>query len=128
MANSFTIEVRENYIYVRILAEQASIELSEQIIQIVTQTCDEHNCYNVLGESFSTKPMSNSHMAKHKHIFAELDTAKRPRIAWVNHDKSVAESAKFGLMLLKKNGLVEGFQFKTVREALDWLLNEKPDA
>ncbi len=124
MAEGFTIEKRDNYIYVRIEAEQASAEFSRRFFGAIAQACQEHNCYNILGESFATKPMSTTEAFEHAEIFREVGITPRHRLAWVTHAKPVADQARFVEMVLKNRGLVTGFLFDTMDEACDWLLGQ----
>ncbi len=126
MAEGFTIEKRENHIYVRIEAEQASAEFSRQFFSAIAAACQEHNCYNVLGESFATRPMSTTEAFEHAEIFREVGITPRHRLAWVSHTKPVAEQARFVELVLKNRGLITGFLFETMEQAHQWLLGKQP--
>ena len=126
MDEDFKIEKRENYIYIRLVAEQASLERFRLVFSDVAKACDEHDCYNILGESFANKPMSITHNAQLKQVFSESGLSTRHRIAWVSHNKQVLETAKFAAMVLTKNGLATAQVFKNTDDACAWLMSEKP--
>jgi len=126
MPEDFLVEKREDHIYAAIYAQQNTYRLSRRLFTRVVALCEAHDCYDVLVESFATKPMTASDAFNHTKIFEEVGITLDYRIAWVAHVRGVARQARTAEMVLKKRGLLNGRVFNSLDEAKLWLLNEGP--
>ena len=101
-----------------------SYDASLELWQHIAATCKEHNCYNILGESFTTQALTPMEAYDHIKIFELAGITFKHRIAWVNHSKETVDSTKFAETVLKNRGLINGQVFPTVEEAKQWLLKD----
>ncbi len=127
MDADYIIEKRADYIYIKLVANEASLERFRKVFHDAAKACKEHNCYNILGESIATVPMSITHNAQLKQVFSDNGYTPRHHIAWVSHDKEVLETAKFATMFLTKHGVATAQAFKNTDDALQWLRSRQPE-
>ena len=98
------------------------IAYARELWRNIVETCQKHDCYNVLGLSYAENPMPILDGYAHAEMFRELDVTGRYRIAWVEHDPVARENTDFVETVLFNRGL-PGRSFATQAEARDWLLN-----
>lgn len=89
----------------------------------IRDACVEHNCFNVLGLSNSTKYLSVSEGYDTAKVFTQLGITAKYRIAWVELNPIVLEDAYFIETVLKNRGFPGRF-FANASEAKAWLLRE----
>jgi len=123
MRDEIVIECEGDYIHVR-QSGRDSYEISLDLWRRVVAACEEHQCFNVLGENFSTESVSMMDAYDHDKIFARAGVTLRHRIAWVHHDPGTIEPTRFIETVLRNRGMVNGYLFATVEEAKRWLLGE----
>jgi hypothetical protein len=123
MCDEVVIEYEGDYVHVRQYGRD-SYEISLDLWRRVVAACEEHQCFNVLGESFSTDTVSTMHAYDHGEIFEMAGVTVRHRIAWVHHDPATIETVRFIETVLKNRGLANGYVFSNVEDAKRWLLGE----
>jgi len=121
MCDEVVIEYEGDYIHV-CQSGRDSYEISLDLWQRVVAACEEHQCFNILGESTSTEAVSVMHAYDHDKIFAIAGVTVRHRIAWVHHDPATFESVRFIETVLKNRGMANGYLFSNVEDAKRWLL------
>jgi hypothetical protein len=98
MSHEITVEFKGDHIHARHTGT-ASYEISLAFWHSIAQACEEHHCYNILGES---------------------DHANG--VAWVNHNPSHGWIFDIIESVMKERFVANGHVFKTVVEAKKWLL------
>lgn len=88
----------------------------------VAATCDQHECYNVLGIANTTTPVEAVDGYDLPMIFRELRIGQHYRIAWVEQKQDSRDVLEFVVTVLKNRGL-PGRLFDTEAEARQWLLD-----
>jgi len=131
MNKHITIEYKGGYIHAR-QSGPDSYEASLELWQRIVAACEEHHCFNVLGETFTTIQLSTMEAFDHIEIFKLAGVTLKHRIAWVHHSDDPNRTMEFTETVLKNRGLVHGGLFPTVDKAMEWLLGDsmdnKPDA
>jgi hypothetical protein len=123
MRDEIVIEHEGDYVHVRQYGRD-SYEISLDLWRRVVAACEEHQCFNVLGENFSTDSFSMMDAYDHGKIFQIAGVTLRHRIAWVHHDPGTIEPTRFAETVLKNRGLANGYLFTNVEDAKRWLLGE----
>nr|NQU90861.1 hypothetical protein [Bacteroidota bacterium] len=90
----------------------------------IVAACDQYQCYNILGESFTEKSLSTIDCYDHAKIFKIVGVSFKHRVAWVHHTEDPEGTAEFIDLVLKNRGLLNGAFFPGVKEATAWLLGE----
>ena len=90
----------------------------------IVATCDENDCFRVLGISESSTAMPVMDGFDHVELFQELGITTKYRIAWVELNASSVKNLKFIDSALF-NRMLPGRAFRTEAEAKAWLLDEK---
>ena len=124
MCDEVVIEHKGDYIHVRQYGRD-SYEISLDLWRRVVAACEEHQCFNILGENLSTESISRMDAYDHDKIFEAAGVTMRHRIAWVHHDAGTIEPTRFVETVLKNRGLANGYLFANVEEAKRWLLGEE---
>jgi hypothetical protein len=122
MSHEISIEYKGEYLHVRHTGED-SYEISRELWQRVMKACEEHHCYNILGESDNTNVLSMLDAFKHILIFREVGASFKHRIAWVNHNPKANNIYEYLEHILTNRFVGTGHLFKTVEEAKRWLLS-----
>jgi len=126
MNEHITIQYKGNYIHARQSGPDsydASLELWKRIVA----ACEEHHCFNVLGETFTTRQLSTREAFDHIIIFELAGVTLKYRIAWVHHSDDPDRTMEFTETVLRNRGVLNGALFPTVEKALDWLLEDSMD-
>lgn len=126
MNKNITIEYEGDYVHARQSGPDnydASLELWKRIVD----ACEKHHCFNILGETFTTEPLSTMDAFDHIKIFELAGVTLKHRIAWVHHVAETAEPIEFAETVLHNRGLVNGHLFPTVEKAVEWLLGMPMD-
>jgi hypothetical protein len=87
----------------------------------VAMTCDEHECFKVLGLAHTTTPVEAVEGYDLPALFRELGIDHNYRIAWVEQDEDARGTVEFVVTVLTNRGL-PGQLFETEAEARSWLL------
>jgi hypothetical protein len=101
-----------------------NLEISRELWTKIAEACEEHQCFNILGESFTNADISAKDSFKHVEIFHQLGLDERHRIAWVNHSEEAETSIEFTETVLKDQTPSHGGLFPNLYVAKRWLLGE----
>ncbi len=123
MTSKISVEYKDNYIHAQQFGED-SYDASLELWQRIVAACEKHQCFNILGESFTTVGLSTMDAFSHIDIFTIVPVTRKHRVAWVHHIKETEETVKFAETALSNRGLLNGGLFKTVEEAKAWLFGE----
>ena len=121
MGDEFQIAFEGNHIEIRTDADK-NLDYARRMWTAVAETCSKHECYDVLGISYSRTPMSITDAFGHAELFRELGIVRGFRIAWVELNESARDRPEFASTVLFNRGL-PGRVFDTVTEAKQWLLD-----
>jgi len=123
MPDKIIIEHKDDYIHVRQYGRD-NYDISLDLWHRIVAACEQHNCFNILGESYTTNELSTIEAYDHIKIFRLAGVTIRHRIAWVHHVSETDKPVKFIENVLKNRGLVNGSFFASVKEAKRWLQGE----
>ncbi len=122
MPNKLTVTCEGNYI--QVLADgDKNYDYSVELWTKVAETCQEHNCFNVLGIARTTTPLEAVDGYDTARLFRELGIDHNYRIAWVELDPDAIDIAAFIETVLLNRGL-PGKLFPSVDEAKNWLIDD----
>jgi len=111
------------------LSVQASGKLTYEIAldawRRIVNSCEVHQCFNVLGVQNMDNPMTTMEAYDHQKIFAEAGVTHKMRIAWVDLNPATYDATWFVETVLLNRGLVNGRLFTNVNDAKQWLLAGK---
>ena len=68
MNDNIIVEYKGNYIHARQYGPD-SYDASLELWQRIVAACKKHNCFNILGETFATNPISTIEAYNHIKIF-----------------------------------------------------------
>ena len=125
MDDNIIVEYEGDYIHA-IHSGLNSYASSLKLWKRIVAACEEHQCFNILGESFNTNALSTMEAYDHLRIYEIVGVTRKHRIAWVNHVKAAGEMLKFIENVMLNRGLIIGRLFPTVEEAKRWLLKDLP--
>lgn len=119
------VEFKGDYIHVRHYGRN-NYEISLDLWQRVTALCNQYNCFNILGENYTTEELSIMDAFNHLKILELVGLTLQHRVAWVNHVQETAKGIEFvETVVVKNRGLVNGGIFPNVEEAKRWLLGKE---
>ena len=125
MRDEVIIEYKGNYIHVRHYGKN-NYDISLDLWRRVKAMCDQYNCFNILGENYTTDELSTMDAFNHLKILELVGLTLQHRIAWVNQVKETAMGIEFvETVVVKNRGLVNGAIFSSVEEAKLWLLGKE---
>ncbi|MDJ0939376.1 MAG: hypothetical protein QNJ00_06400 [Woeseiaceae bacterium] len=122
MANNFSITFEGDHVKV-ISDGDKDLEYSTRLWTAVAATCDQNDCYRVLGIADTTSPLSIVEGYDHAELFRELGIVQNYRIAWVELNEEARSAPKFIETVLVNRGL-PGRLFDSVIEAREWLMSD----
>jgi hypothetical protein len=127
MRDEVIIEYKGNYIHVRHYGKN-NYDISLDLWRRVKAMSDQYNCFNILGENYTTDELSTMDAFNHLKILELVGLTLQHRIAWVNQVKETAKGIEFvETVVVKNRGLVNGGIFPSVEEAKLWLLGKEND-
>ena len=120
MESKIIIEYKENFIHARQYGDD-SYDISFKLWHGIVEACEKHNCFNILGETFTKVSLSTMESYDHIKMFEMLGISIKHRIAWVHHDEDTFEMIQMIETLLSNRGFA-GKVFKDFDKAKFWLL------
>ncbi|KUG24646.1 hypothetical protein ASZ90_005520 [hydrocarbon metagenome] len=125
MRDEVIVEYRGDYIHVRHYGKN-NYDISLDLWRRVKALCDQHNCFNILGESYTTEELSTMDAFNHLKIVELVGLTLKHRVAWVIQKKETGKGIEFvETVVVKNRGLVNGGIFPSVEEAKRWLLGKE---
>lgn len=122
MSGQLTVTFEGNHIQVLSDGDK-TFEFSVKLWTTVAETCQQHDCFNVLGIANTTEPLEAIDGYEHARLFGDLDIDVRYRIAWVELNPDAVDIAAFIETVLINRGL-PGQLFASVEDAKEWLFGE----
>lgn len=125
MRDDIIVEHKGDHVHARVY-EKNNYDISLEVWRRIMAACKEHNCFNILGESFATEELFTLDAFNHLKILKEVGLTLDYRIAWVSHVKEASRGLEFvETVVVKNRGLANARLFSTVEEAKQWLLGKK---
>lgn len=119
MQNKLDVSFENNHVLV-IADGDKDYHFMDRMWRQVAATCEEHNCFNVLGLANTTTPLEAVEGYETAALFQELNIDQRYRIAWVEMNEDARDIVDFIQTVLENRGL-PGRVFDTEAEAREWL-------
>jgi len=117
--NKLDVSFENNHVLV-IADGDKDYHFMDRMWRQVAATCEEHNCFNVLGLANTTTPLEAVEGYETAALFQELNIDQRYRIAWVEMNEDARDIVDFIQTVLENRGL-PGRVFDTEAEAREWL-------
>ena len=125
MRDEIIVEYRGDYVYAAMHGKN-NYDLSLELWRRIMAVCKEHNCFNILGENFTTEKLSVVDAFDHLKILEIVGITLDYRIAWVSNTPETAFNLEFvETVVVKNRGLANGAIFSTFEEAKRWLLGKE---
>ena len=119
MLNNITVTFEGDHVLVLTDGDK-DYEYLKQLWSQVSQACEKHACFNVLGIGNTNTPVEAVDAYELPRIFRENNVDERYRIAWVEQNPEAADTLSFAASILSHRDL-PGREFATVEEARKWL-------
>ena len=123
MRDETIIENKDGYIHVRHYGRD-SYDITLDMWRRIVATCEEYNCFNILGETKTMNRLSTMDNYDHITIMKQAGVTLRHRIAWVAHGPEALADLRFVETILLNRGLANGKVFTSIEEAKRWLLDK----
>jgi len=124
MRDEIIVEYKGNYIHVRHYGKD-NYDISLDQWRRIKAACEQYNCFNILGENYTSEELSTMDAYDHLKILEEVGITLQYRIAWVNQREETARGIEFvETVVVKNRGLANGRLFSNVEEAKRWLLGK----
>ena len=124
MGDEILIEYKDDYIHVRQYGRD-NYSISLDLWRRIVAACEEYNCHNILGESYTTEELSTLDAYGHVKIFRLAGVTLQHRIAWVHKGENAAQNGQFIETVLTNRMMVNGHFFASTEEAKRWLLKRR---
>jgi len=125
MRDEIIVEYKGDYIHVRHYGKN-NYDISLNLWRRVKAACDQYNCFNILGESYTTEELSTMDAFNHLKIVELVGLTLQYRVAWVIQEKETGKGIEFvETVVVKNRGLVNGEIFSSVEEAKRCLLGKE---
>jgi hypothetical protein len=125
MRNEIVVEYRGNYVYAALYGKN-SYEISLELWRRIMAACKQNNCFNILGENFTTTELSTMDAFNHLKILEEVGLTLQYRIAWVDEKTPTGKGLEFVETVVVKNRcLANGRLFSNIEDAKSWLLGKE---
>ncbi|MCP4301589.1 MAG: hypothetical protein GY783_13465 [Gammaproteobacteria bacterium] len=90
----------------------------------VVAACNEYECYQILGESFSAEPIPTLDAYEHLDLIESSGVTRDYRIAWVSKAPAVLDRLRLIETLLRERSIFSVAVFENTAEAERWLATE----
>lgn len=125
IANKVTItpHLEENYLHVDVKGV-GTYEAALTLWRTVVQACEEHQCFNVLGEQYLLDTVSTTEAFDHPELFKKAGITAKHRIAWVDNNPRTRDTTAFIRDVLTSRSIGTGRLFSELETAKTWLLGK----
>jgi hypothetical protein len=124
MRDEIIVEYKGSHVYAAMYGKN-NYDLSLELWRRIMAECKQYNCFNILGENFTTEELSTMDAFDHLKILKEVGITFQYRIAWVHQVKETARGLEFiETVVVKNRGLANGRLFLNIEEAMRWLLGD----
>jgi hypothetical protein len=125
MRDEMIVEYKGNYVYAAMYGKN-NYDLSLELWRRIMAACKQYNCFNILGENFTTEELSTMDAYDHLRILEEVGLTLQYRVAWVDQATPTARGLEFvETVVVKNRGLANGRLFSNIEDAKRWLLGEE---
>jgi hypothetical protein len=125
MRDEIVIEYKGSYIYAALYGKN-NYDISLELWRRIMAACKQYNCFNILGENYTTEELSTMDAYDHLKILEEVGLTLQYRVAWVDQATATARGLEFvETVVVKNRGLAKGRLFSNVEEAKRWLLGKE---
>ena len=125
MRDEIVVEYKGDYVYAALYGKN-NYDISLELWRRIMAVCKQHNCFNILGENYTTEELSTMDAFNHLKILEEVGLTLQYRIAWVDQKTPTAKGLEFvETVVVKNRGLANGGLFSNVEEAKRWLLGKE---
>jgi hypothetical protein len=125
MRDEIVIEYKGSYIYAALYGKN-NYDISLELWRRIMAACKQYNCFNILGENYTTEELSTMDAYDHLKILEEVGLTLQYRVAWVDQATATARGLEFvETVVVKNRGLANGRLFSNVEEAKRWLLGKE---
>jgi hypothetical protein len=127
MRDEIIVEYKGSHVYAAMYGKN-NYSLSLELWRRIVAVCKQYNCFNILGENFTTEELSTMDAYDHLKILEEVGITFQYRIAWVDQQTPTAKGLEFvETVVVKNRGLANGRLFSNVEEARRWLLGKEKE-
>ena len=127
MRDEIIVEYKGSYVYAAMYGKN-NYDLSLELWRRIVAACKQYNCFNILGENFTTEELSTMDAYDHLRILEEVGLTLQYRIAWVDQKTPTAKGLEFvETVVVKNRGLANGRLFSNIEDAKRWLLGEEKE-
>jgi hypothetical protein len=125
MRDEIVIEYKGSYIYAALYGKN-NYDISLELWRRIMAACKQYNCFNILGENYTTEELSTMDAYDHLKILEEVGLTLQYRVAWVDQATATARGLEFvETVVVKNRGLAYGRLFSNVEEVKRWLLGKE---
>ena len=121
MGLEYSISYEEPYVEVRVRGEGDYLS-TDKMWKDISAACRKNDCRKILGIA-NIEARSAEHAYDHAAIFEAAGMTSEYRIAWVEENSSVIETARLVQAIIRNRGLADGRVFENLQEARRWLLD-----
>jgi hypothetical protein len=114
MRDEIIVEYKGNYVYAALYGKN-NYNISLELWRRIMAVCKQYNCFNILGENYTTQELSTIDAFDHLKILEEVGLTLQYRIAWVDQKTKTARVLEFvETVVVKNRGLANGRLFSNV--------------
>ena len=119
---TITPHPEENYLHVD---AQGMGDYDNAVImwRSIVQACEQHQCFNVLGEQNLLQTVTIAEAFDHPALFKKVGITPKHRIAWVDKNPRTRNTTEFIRDVLTSRSIGNGRLFNDVETAKNWLLS-----
>ena len=120
---TITPHLQEKYLHVDVKG-LGTYEAALALWCSVVQACEEHHCFNVLGEQYLMNTVSTTEAFDHPALFKKAGITAKHRIAWVDKNPRTRDTTAFIRDVLTSRSIGYGRLFDDIQTAKEWLLHK----
>lgn len=125
MAGKVTITFKGTHLHVQTAGVREYRDRLDSWRQVVS-ACEEHQCFNILGESDpNLRPLETMEAHDTYKVLNEAGVTRKHRIAWIVDNPTKIESMLFAETVLKNRTFTGARVFTDATSAKRWLLNTR---
>ncbi len=121
---TITPHLQENYLHVDIKGV-GTYDTALELWSSIVQACEQHQCFNVLGEQYLMDTVSTTDAFDHPALFKKAGITNKHRLAWVDKNPRTRDTTAFIRDVLTSRSIGYGRLFDDVQKAKEWLLSKR---
>lgn len=123
MTYQMDVTVEDNYLHIRVTGN-ANFANASSLWKRIADVCNEHQCFNVLGEQNLRNAMPTMDAWNHQKIFLDAGITAKFKIAWVDVNPKTYDATDFIRTVLYNRDIGYGKLFSDIAIAKKWLLHD----